>query len=152
MYKLAFLPIAFLLAACSTSVDSEEKRSLPASCDSSSRNGAYLMTTTKRSGDCGEMGPVLLMVYEDQKYAEGCEVHVSKYSKNNCRLDTDVTCPETYHDPSSWGGKSSALVRTTGYTEQVTEDGSRLEGLITLRVESDSGACLGTYDVVYVRQ
>lgn len=151
MYKYIILLVSLVLAACTTSVDSE-KESTPDSCDAASRTGTYLVSYDERSGTCGEMESSLVVLDGDKNLDGGCELHTKKFSKNNCRLDIDVTCPFSYRDPTSWGGRGSALFHSTGYTEQRTEDGSHLDGAVTIRLETDSGTCISTYDVTYVRQ
>lgn len=107
------------------------------------RDGTYSIRYTTVSGDCGEFPETLGRLDSGAPVAPPCErTAPDDVSADECRLDRSIRCLQD-------GGETEVV----GYTEDVSGDGSRLEGSMTFSITlADGQSCVGTYDVVAVRQ
>lgn len=111
-----------------------------------------MMTLSEQSGTCGSVSPGLVALDPNAGVPNGCTLHSETWSEGNCKLERVLTCSGTYSEPTTWGGRGAYTNKTTAVTRQVTSDGSRLEGVMTMEIDSTSGPCLSTYGMVAVRQ
>lgn len=138
MKRYLWAGLSVCLVGCSSADNGDSK---PSSCDPNRRAGTYLMTATTRSGDCGKLESSLVVLDPAETgAADGCTVRSERFSEGACALERTVTCVS---------GKLKT--EAVGISRQVTADGSRLEGILTVVLTGES-YCRGTYDVVYVRQ
>lgn len=141
---------AALLIACAADSQPDTR---PTSCEKTQRSGTYMMTYAEQSGGtCGAMPSGLVRFDPNAPAGDGCMVQSEAWSEGDCTLERDVTCTGTYASPTQYGGKGAFTNHMTAVTRQVTADGSRIEGTITMRIELSSGACSSTYAVVATRQ
>ena len=126
----------------------------PTSCRQTDRSGTYLLTWTKSTGTCGEI-PAQLVPLAPQVLGDGgtfagglgsaCTIHSDVWSDGNCRNDRSFTCVVM----------ASGATTTIDYvtiTRQETENGSTIDGTVSLRATDSAGGCTGIYTVVYLRQ
>jgi hypothetical protein len=134
-----------LALGCSSSSSSAESEGPPDFCDSSARNGLYLIHAEKVSGTCEELADQLVRI-QGTALQEGCELDAPDvWRDNDCTLDRSFTC-------SIQNGIGYAS--TVGTTTQLDEAGDRLTGIATQTVSRFDGSvlCVGTYRLTYTRQ
>ena len=127
--------------ACSAA-DPEPEPGPPGSCNQEDRSGAYMKCANLATGDCGPIG--CEVVSSVAALDADCREDSTSWSDFDCTFERRVTCT----DPVS--GNLTITVTTT---RQMTEDGSRLEGTMTMENTTGSGQplCSGTYEITYER-
>lgn len=144
--------ISFGLLGCSATAEGTQSKLF--SCDKSTRVGTYQLTWAKQSGTCPVPPTELVRVEPPQPGKAGsCEVKSASWSEGDCRSDVAITCVTRVDDPTQYGGWGTVTTESTGYTRQTTEDGSSIDGVVTVRVSAtDGAACSGTFELAYRRQ
>lgn len=114
-------------------------------CDLAHRDGTYLLSYTERSGGtCGELPDVVGRADPDS-ISDGCMLtEPDDVSADQCTLTRSLVCTVQNPDGAIYG---IAVTKESG-------GGARLEGIYTMTIRDAAGelVCLGTYDVVAVRQ
>ena len=124
------LTSAFLIAAVlGVSAGCASSAPGPTHCNRSDRHGSYLVSFANVSGNCPTPPQTLINMDEPST----CTPVTVRWSQNDCRLETTSYCGGTH---------------ITGLTTQENQDGSHLDG--TLSVQDSS--CLGTFHIDYQRQ
>jgi hypothetical protein len=97
------------------------------------RSGTYTMSTTRRTGDCGNLGETVVQVGGG---GSGSCSGGSTASEDNCEITVNTTCKDAEGSLTSRG--------------KVTwnADGTEGSGVLEL-VFTGADACQGTYDVRY---
>ncbi len=113
----------------------------PTHCNKTDRHGAYLLEFTTESGNCGMQASGLINL-DDPMGGAGCVNSGTTLSNGDCKLTTTVRCPAT---------ASAAASEATMVLTQETQDGSILDGTMTIQVSGSSG-CIGTYAFRGTRQ
>ena len=95
------------------------------------RSGSYLATLTTVSGNCGELGTMVVVLNSGP--LQSCQT----ISEGNCVVTTDrcVSCAD------------GICITMTGVVEW-SEDGNTADGTVSISV---AGVCSGTYDIDYRR-
>ena len=110
------------------------------------RSGTYLSSFVTRSGNCGDI-PELVVVVPKQPTdpGPGCTGAIT-YSGDNCQVTIDTRCPGT-------GTNSKGHAAVAGLAKWST-DGSLGTGTETLTLTTEDGTmvCVGTYDFMQRRQ
>lgn len=135
-----------LAMAFSTACGSDADGTDPVECapEGADRRGTYLLSYDERpDGTCGAIADVLVSDIQSATLEESCEVQAERWT--DCRFETSFRCV----DPDA-----GDILNATAFTDQVTSDGSIIEGIVTwdIRYPDGSPACVSTYDVRYVRQ
>lgn len=116
-------------------------------CEKTKEDGTYRAEYTNVGGTCGDIGVVIIQVVNGQSEASaGCTTDYSRYSENNCKQESSVTCVDSVNELVS---------SSVGVFEQTEDDGSKYEGSITMTfrdIDTGQAICAGTYDVVMTRQ
>lgn len=63
-----------------------------------------------------------------------------------------MKCRKQVRDNTSYGGYTIVETEAVGVSRQATQDGSRIEGTMTVSVSDGRDACYSTYRAVWVRQ
>ena len=105
--------------------------------------GTYLSHYEETNGTCGPIPDSLVSDMTAQTAAPGCTVDANRVSDDQCTRETSAHCVLA----------NGNTVLATGKTEQVEDDGSRLEGIVTYTI-SRAGIvlCQGTYEITATRQ
>lgn len=134
----------------------DEVRARPASCDpTTQRVGTYMMTWMEQSGTCGEIEPGLVTFNSDGANPNpdtACVLNSEAWGEGGCKLERSISCDIRVNDPAAWGGYSVVRNDSIFVTRQVTADGARIEGTVTMVLSGRQGSCRSTYSVVAVRQ
>jgi hypothetical protein len=117
-------------------------------CAPEDRTGTYRATFTTVDGNCGDQIGSLVRLDPSAAIPETCAfTFEDAWSDDLCKLERSLLC-ET---PAICSGCSQ---ETIAITEQETNDGSLITGLMTIRVLDYDGTmlCMGTYSVRAQRQ
>jgi hypothetical protein len=145
----ALVVVTMVLAACG---DDEDSPPRPTSCDpTTQRVGTYLMSFAEVSGTCGPVSSQLVSLNPGAE-ADGCTIHSEVLSEGGCKLERTLTCVAQVRDDTQWGGIAIVTNNTTAVTYQRTQDGSRIEGTMTVALDNGRSSCRSTYSVAAVRQ
>ena len=130
-----------LALACSAA-DPKPEPGLPSSCDPTDRSGSYMVCAELATGDCGSLGCEL--VNDLSAVPADCILDSENWTDSNCTLERTVTCTDT---------TTTDVTRTIAVTRQQNEDGSRIEGGMSMQTTTASGVniCSGSYNVTYER-
>jgi hypothetical protein len=153
--KTAFVLAAFVLVGCTAQTEpSASSQSQLASCDSETeRVGTYMMTLTEQAGGtCGAVPPSLVTFAPGDGVGQGCTLEYENASEGGCKIERAVKCRKQVRDDTVYGGYGVVDTEVVGVSRQVTQDGSRIEGTVTVSANDGRDACLSTYSVVWVRQ
>lgn len=139
------------LVACANDADDGSPR--PASCDpATQRVGTYMVSYSEVSGTCGTLNSELVSLGPAAGGTPGCTLHSEAIGDGGCKIERTLTCQKRVQDNSQWGGYGVITNESTGVTYQRTQDGSRIEGTITMSLSDGAHSCRSTYSIVMVRQ
>jgi hypothetical protein len=140
--RLAYGAVSMALLACSGMAP-------PTSCKASDRTGTYLTVATERpGGSCGAVPDALGRLTDSlpDPWDPRCTITSERWSEGDCKLERTIECV--------FEGDG---LRTTGVgvTDQVMQDGSHLEGLMTQTaydLATGATVCVSSYDIAATRQ
>jgi hypothetical protein len=146
--RWGIVALALALVGCG---DDEPER--PTSCDAATqRVGTYMLSYTEVSGTCGPINSELVSFDPAAGAGNGCTINSETFSEGGCKLERTVSCVSEVRDETQWGGVATVTNDSTAVTYQRTQDGSRLEGTITMSLSDGRNSCRSTYNVMAVRQ
>lgn len=132
-----------LLCSCSSSDDQYN----PTKCSKSDRTGTYSVTFLELSGDCGPLPEETIQITNSVATgvaAQGtsCTTSNERWSENDCKFESTTRCEDA---------KSTTV--SVGVSRQSKQDGSQLNGTVTVDVQLKSGArCHSTYSTYALRK
>lgn len=133
--------LSLLLVACSANANEGWGDPAPQElvCNPLNVFGTYLIEFEQTSGNCPQQASGLVRLGESKLYgwARCTENALTRFSKNNCRQDSDLICTD--------GDAAFELVSVVTIHDLAASSAS---GIVTLTRES----CIGTYNITYTRQ
>lgn len=114
-------------------------------CDPADIDGTYIARTREISGDCGDMGTVVVQYDKGRATVDtGCVVDHEELSEDRCTADRTVTCANASTD---------LLTEAVGTVTQ-EPGGERAGGMLSISMETLStgqAQCYSVYEVEYER-
>ena len=150
MQKATLVIAALVLVGCSDGGTSGPPP--PTNCRKADRAGTYMMSWTEQAGGtCGPIPSELISL--NGGTPAGCTLHTDVWSDGECKSQRTLTCVTRVSDPTQYGGYGTVTTDTVGVTRQMSQDGARIEGTLSMSIQTSAGrSCRGTYAVSAVRQ
>jgi hypothetical protein len=138
MGKIGVAIVCVLLAACSSAESGSTAEALT-TCSKADRQGTWMVTMTRLSGDCPKLDPFISNTASAVESASVCKTQSELWSEGDCAYELVTVCSTENFE-----------TRSTSTTRQVSKN--QLRGKATISHREAAGSCVSTYDVTYDRQ